>query len=636
MESYNPQSIGVAIRPLGKYLTLIGNSYWNDKMAFEDAEYSAGAELNFPSGLRLYGDYNFESENMTVGFKLDFPHTAFGMTSPMDADNEIIHNEYYAHTSFRRFDTFIPTIGKKTLELTFDRNISEQKRSGFLWFSSGSKQLIDILHEIERATQSDDIENLVIYWENPSIGFAKATELRGALKRFKDSGKGKITFFSRNLDNTGFYIASVSDNIVMTHVGHLMLNGLSSEIMYWGGTFDKIGVKFDVITAGKFKDPGVYSKESMPEQVREEYEAVFSSLYNDFKKSISDRTGGSIEKAQEIIDNGPYTTLQAMELGLIDTILYADEWKDYVKGSRISSGTFESYKLRDEDFASKDKIAIIYADGEIISGSSRGGGLFSSSTVGSDDIECAVNAVLQDHSVKAVVLRVSSPGGSAQASEDMLHHLNRIIDRKIPLIVSMGGVAASGGYYISSNADHIFADPTTITGSIGVIMMKPSVGGLFEKIGLNIERIEYGDNSTIFSLYDSLSTSQKALLDKSILETYDVFKRRVSDGRELSMEAVEEIAQGRIWSGSDALKNGLVDSLGSFTDAINYAAEQAGIDEYKVVTFTGRKSSQWMYESFSTKIKPDLQLFGKNLKLPDFPYQHNEPLFLIPANMMVE
>ncbi len=630
-ERRNTHSFGIAVRPLSEKITLFADGLLEEKGEVKDIIYSAGAELHLINGIRIYGDYDIENETIGFGLRLDMPNAGWGAESRM-IDDEMDDIKYFVHMSTHRFSSIFPGGPKKKLQMNLEGDIAEQEKFAFFSFDRNTP-LIELLEEIEYVKDNKELIGFQIYWKNPSLSFAQAYELRKALV---ETDK-EIIIYAKNLGNLDYYVCSSADWLGMTHGGYLSLVGLGADVKYFKETLDKIGARMEVISAGKYKDIGIFTDTLMSDVVREEQEALLTSLNDEFISRIAERNDMGKAKAQGLVDEGPYSSEQALAEGLIDSVLFPDEFGETQNLKLLNRVGLESYKSRDESFGPNRKIAIIYAEGEIVGGEGGRRGLMSKTTIGPRDIERAVKEILDDGSVKGVVLRVSSPGGSAQASEEMWHHLMKLKEKDIPLIVSMGSVAASGGYYLSAAGDKIYADPNTITGSIGVIAMKPSIGGLLDKIGVNSSQIKKGENSLMYSLSDTFTTAQKEKLTESLKETYILFKERVSEGRNMSMEEVEEVAQGRVWTGTDAKEQGLVDEIGDLMDAIAHAANEAGIEDYTIKTYGAGGFPGELFKGIAPT-EPEValengleKLLGERVHIPSYPFNPAEPLMLSPS-----
>ena len=451
----------------------------------------------------------------------------------------------------------------------------------------GDPGLDDIIKSIELAAADPQIKG--IYLSNPSInaGAAQILEIRKALEKFKSSGKF-IMAYTTGYDQKGYYLASVADEVYVHPEGTILFKGLSAELMFFKGTLEKLEVEMQVIRHGKFKaavEPFILDK--MSDENREQYTALITSVWNDMLKDIS--TSRNITMAD--LNNAANTLAlddpkMALALNFVDGIKYPDEVNGLLRAKtgkadddELEFLTIDKYiksaKFNEEP-AAKDKIAVIYANGEIKDG--KGDDTF----IGEQNISGALIKARDDDKVIAVVLRVNSPGGSALVS-DLIWREVLLTKAKKPVVVSMGNVAASGGYYISCAADYIYADPTTITGSIGVFGLIPNVGGFMtNKLGITFDEAKTNENSDYITINKKLSPYQEAVIQKSVERVYDGFTTKVAEGRKMSKEAVDQIGQGRVWSGTQALEIGLIDELGGLENAIAKAAELAKIDQYKL------------------------------------------------------
>lgn len=447
--------------------------------------------------------------------------------------------------------------------------------------------LFHLTNAIKYAATDDKIKGISIEVEAVDAGITQIKELREALLEFKESGKF-ITAFGNIYEQKDYYLSSVADSIFLSPIGAIDFRGLSSEVLYLKDLQDKSGVKMQVIRLGKYKSAvEPFLENEMSDANREQISSYLNSVWNNVRKDIAESRNLDDNYLNEIADNLLAKTPQkAVEVGLIDKIAY---YSDYEKSLKTILDIEEDKDLNRIDLVkytnrigsqnqykyNKNKIAVIYAQGEIVYGAGT------VKSIGPKEINKAITKATKDKNVKAIVLRVNSPGGSALSSDLIWYELENAKKEK-PVIVSMGDYAASGGYYIAAGADRIFAQPSSITGSIGVFGVLPSVKGLADKIGVNAQYVNTNKNSVMYSPFENLNGSQENFIRENILETYDIFKTRVSDGRGLTMQEVENIAQGRVWTGEEALEIGLVDELGGLDAAIEYAAEMAEIEAYQI------------------------------------------------------
>lgn len=450
--------------------------------------------------------------------------------------------------------------------------------------------LSDVLKAINSAKKDDRIKGISITNGMTMLGIAQIKSLRDQLDDFKKSGKFVVAY-SDNYTQTDYYLNSVADTLYLNPVGEVDFKGLSSEVMFFKDLQEKTGVKMEVIRHGKYKSAvEPFLANEMSPANREQITAMLTSIWASVAEDISKSRNIPLDSINSIAENLKGRTPEmAKENKLIDKIGYEDEYH---------SGIKKALKIKkDEDYNSvdildyvdatafdglmsgaKDDIAIIYAQGEITGGE---GGLTS---IGEDPMRESFKAALEDDNVKAIVLRVNSPGGSALTSELIWREIE-LAKKKKPVVVSMGNYAASGGYYISCNANRIFAEPGTITGSIGVFGILPNFSELSNRIGVHTEQVSTHSNASGYSLFTPLQDNTREVIQQSIERVYTTFVNRVAAGRKMSFEEVDAIAQGRVWTGNEALKNGLVDEIGGMDDAIKYAAKLAKIKTYNTVNF---------------------------------------------------
>ncbi len=445
-----------------------------------------------------------------------------------------------------------------------------------------------ILGSIHKAKKDDRIKGIKIHSGFINSGWAQAREIRKSLKEFKTSGKF-IYAYSDYMSQKGYYISSVADSIFMNPIGRMEFKGLSSEILYFENFQNQYGVKMEVIRHGKYKSAvEPYLQDHMSEENRTQIQSLLNAVWSTLKDEVAESRGMSTSTLEALANDLIVTDAEeALVQGMIDGLVYEEDFENKIK-SALKIGPKEEFKATDfskinvriqqYDNEIKDRIAIIYAQGPIFY--SEG----SEDIIGKKAMIEALQEVLDNKNIKAVVLRIDSPGGDALTSE-IIFNASRSLKGEKPLVVSMGNVAASGGYYIACLADRIFADPMTITGSIGVLAAFPNIRGMASKIGINAEQVTTHKNAMGYSVFEPLSNGFKKSTKKSIEKIYHTFKSRVAEGRSLSMEMVEDIAQGRVWSGKDAVEVGLIDALGGLTEAIAAAAELAEIETYNVVDY---------------------------------------------------
>lgn len=456
--------------------------------------------------------------------------------------------------------------------------------------------LVDVLNAIENAKTDDKIKGISILNPTTNLGLAQLKSLREKLIDFKDSGKFVVAY-GNTYSQSEYYLSSVSDTIYLNPVGAMDFRGLSSEILFFKDFQEKSGIQMEVIRHGKYKsavEPFLENK--MSDENRHQMQELLSSVWKTIVDDISKSRNVSIEELNYIAENLMARTPEMAESNkLIDKIGYEDQFhngikkalgvnydEDYNTIEIAKYATNVGVKINSKKAA--DKIAVIYAQGEIIDGEGN------AMTIGEGYMKKSINDAIKDDKVKVIVLRVDSPGGSALAS-DIIWREIELAKKHKPVVVSMGNLAASGGYYISCNADRIFAEPTTITGSIGVFGAVPNFTKLANNWGIHSDIVSTHKNSANYSPFQPMTESFREVTTASVENIYNIFLSRVAEGRGMTVEAVNEVAQGRVWTGSDALSLGLVDEIGSLDDAIAYAANLVELEKYSTRNFPVFKKS---------------------------------------------
>lgn len=454
----------------------------------------------------------------------------------------------------------------------------------------GAKEgLTDVLRAIEAASTDDKIKGISILNNEINLGIAQTKTLRDELEKFKKSGKFVLAY-GNVLSQKEYYLNSIADKIYLNPVGEMDFKGLSTEVMYFKDFQDKTGLKMEVIRHGKYKsavEPFIASEMS-PEN-REQITTFLTSIWNSMVIDISKSRNIPVEKLNAIADGLLARTPEmAKSNKLVDVVAYEDIYHNDIK-KRLKVEDDEDYNTvsildyahdvaSDNEYSSKEKIAIIYAQGEI------GSGEGDIDVVGEGSMRRSLKEAREDDDVKAIVLRIDSPGGSALTS-DLIWREIEVTKKVKPVVVSMGNLAASGGYYIACNADKIFAENSTITGSIGVFGMLPNFSQISNKYGINSELVETHKNASGYTPFEPLDNDFRSFTQEGVELVYTTFVNRVASGRKMTFAQVDAIAQGRVWSGSDALKLGLVDKIGGMDDAIAYAASLAKVKEYATVEY---------------------------------------------------
>lgn len=487
-------------------------------------------------------------------------------------------------------------LNKQIVDRKENNPLEDLDMPGFV--SKSTLGLNQILRSIEKAKTDDRIKGIYINTTDINAGYATVEEIRNALIDFKTSGKF-IYAYADVISQKAYYLSTTADSVVLNPQGLFDFRGISSNRMFYKRAMDKLGVEMQIVRGknNKFKsavEPFMYDK--MSDASRAQLSLVLNSIWGHILNGISETRNISVDDLNQYADK--VMTLRgadkAKEAGFFDNLKYKDQVIDDLREltgtarekdvPTISISKYSKVpKKSDGKGLAKKKLAVIYAQGEIDSGQSD------AYAINSEEISKAVREARTDSTIKAVVLRVNSPGGSAFGSEVIWREV-ALTQATKPVIISMGDLAASGGYYISCPADTILASPTTITGSIGIFGMIPNAGELLnDKIGITFDQVKTNKHSDMPVIYRKMTTFEKNLMQEHVEKGYQTFLSRVADGRKTTPEAIDKIGQGRIWSGANGIENGLVDGIGGLNDAIAIAAQKAGLERYRTVELPKQK-----------------------------------------------
>lgn len=505
-------------------------------------------------------------------------------------------------SAFKEKEPVSQTTNKSVLKLVLDGEITDRQRESPFKNLGGAGPfggdlglgLNTMIKKINQAADDKDVKGIYILVKRVEIGFAAAEELRAALQAFRKKGKF-IYAYSENYSQKEYYLVSGVDKIYLNPHGNLDWKGLNMSLLFFKQTFEKLDIDMQVFRHGKFKsavEPFLLDKMSQANRLQSE--TFLNSIWNNMLKGISIDRKISPDELNSLANRLEINFPEDAVGKLIDGALYEDEVISQIKkkismkeSEKLKFYDFEKYegKAHKENKIGTSKIAVIYAVGNISSG------LGNDEEIGSDRIARTIREARMDEKVSAIVLRVNSPGGSALAS-DVIWREVYLAKQVKPTVVSMGNLAASGGYYISCAAEKIYAEPNTITGSIGVFGIIPNFQKMLEKkLGITVDTVNTNKYSDVGSGLRPVSERERAYIQASVEKVYDTFTKRVAEGRNMSQAEVDSIGQGRVWSGTDALQIGLVDELGGLDDAIAYAAKQAKLTDYKLVELPKQKNA---------------------------------------------
>lgn len=491
---------------------------------------------------------------------------------------------YYLMLSSLLKTTAPPLARESYLELNIYGEVPERSSVDPLvrLFSGEVPSVQGLLQCIRKAKVDPKIRGIILRPYVSGIGWAKVEELRSALLDFKKSEK-PIYVYLEVAGNREYYLSVVGDFLFGSPNGNLFINGLLGKSFHFRGTLDKLGIRPDFVVHGKYKNaPEMFTRKDMSDNEREVINAILDDYFPRYVQAISSARNVSEEQIQQAIDHGFFTLKEAYDRKLIDSLLYYNEFKEYMKeknGHRLRRVSYSRYKkipFSKLGIEAKETIALVYGIGNIVTG--IGDDVPVEGVITSENMAATILKLSKDHDIKAIVMRVNSPGGSGTASDIIWREVMDARQEK-PFIISMSDMAASGGYYISMAADSIVAQPSSLVGSIGVFSGKFALDGLYEKLGISKEEIKRGNNADLFSEISTFSEQQQNMLQGYVNNFYRTFVSKAAQNRKMTFQEMDNVAQGRVWTGKQALENGLIDKLGGIQEAIALAKKMAGIPE---------------------------------------------------------
>jgi len=589
--------LGVGFRPLpGRYaenLTLSIDANLNPNTTWSNLTPKYLAEASLWPGSNIYGGYSqLNGAFFGARFAQYISQLSFQASTPKDSGAFIGGGILIGR---ERYPTGITALGR-FLEINLDNRIEERKQEGFLFFSENFT-FLELLRTIETAKSDAQIRGVLITGRDFHGGWGQAEELRAALLSFQQ--KKPVYAYLENASSKEYYIASVADRIYMPQSAMVDVSGLKAEAYFVKDLLAKVGVKADFVALGDYKSaPDRLTRSEPTKYDREQLEALLKSGVAEFQSAVlAGRLRVKKEKLDSIMDKGFYSATKAEEAGLIDEVAYMPDVENQLTahtltapGWKVAVADYAKTRFYDDAWGTKPSIAVLVLSGEIMSGTSRSEGLFSGGTIGSDTIQDVLEQIKGDGNIKGLVLRIDSPGGSSLASDIMWNKIREVKKARgndFPIIVSLGNVAASGGYYLAVGGDEILASNTTITGSIGIFTGKFNIKGLYDWLGVKKHTFKTHKNTAIYTESDAFTDEERLLIKEHLTEFYDLFLKRVADNRGQTPEAIKPLAGGRVYSGRDAQEKKLVDKTGGLMLALEIIRDKAKIDEnyYQVQVF---------------------------------------------------
>jgi protease-4 len=468
-----------------------------------------------------------------------------------------------------------------TLVVEIDGSYVEASRTPFIerLMGDGHVSFLSLLSRFNMASRDERIARVVVVIRTLDIGWAKVEEIRGALARLREAGKPTYAYLEMASFSAGkeYYLATGADEIHVIQGGTVPVVGLAAEYLFLGGLFEKLGIDFDVAKAGRFKSAvESFTRSDMSPASLEMANSLLDDMNTTFVQAIADGRKLDVATVERLIDEGPILPESLLSDGLIDDIGHLEPLLDSLGGPVVRAEKYSGVTLEDLGVESKAEIALVYGTGNVVEGDGNRGGepVFSARVASKAILDAA-----EDPEIDAIILRIDSPGGSALASEQIWEAMTRARERGKPLIASFSDLAASGGYYAATGADYIVSDGNTLTGSIGVFALRPSVGGALERIGVTMQSLTRGRHADFLLSGPPLSEGARERLQLSVERTYALFLERVAQARDMEVNAVDEVAQGRVWTGRQAFDRGLVDELGGLHEAVIAAKRELGLAE---------------------------------------------------------
>ncbi len=587
IESAVEQVYGLAYRPFkDSRLTLNGEMSLSHKQNIGDAVFRLGASGSPTRGIILYGSWD-ENKSVELGVRVNFERSFVGGQSRHSSDN-----------NFRSATGYFGTVADKQLSVTSKKRSLRVGVAGAIQENPlqtvfGRKKLafFDYISSLYRAAADESIADVLLTVGPNNLSWAQTQEIKAAIEVIKSSGK-KVYIYLSSASNRNYYLACSADKIIIPPASYVSLTGLRVELSFYAKALDKIGVTMEAEKIGAYKTATEQWMESEPSpENREMTNRWLGDLYDQLVDGIATARNFPTEKVETIIDAGPYTSPEALDIGLVDILAYPDEISKKLKGLTPSVIGLRDY-LHEAEFSdtwgTQPAIAVVVAEGEI-SASPTGGDPTLRANITPAGMSRGFAQALSNPNVKGLTLRVNSPGGSALAS-DLIYRQSQLAKDARPLTVSMSGVAASGGYYISAASNSVFASPATITGSIGIFALKPDLSGLYHKIGVNKVYIKKGKNSDFYSLARPFGEQERKKVRSGLRALYQRFTEIAGKERGLSPDSVNSLGEGRVWTGREAKAVGLVDELGGLWESVNATALEAGIEDYRVEIYPRRKT----------------------------------------------
>lgn len=623
----------LSFRPLNEKLTLSVDMFLSTKTKFNNADFVyhlAGTPI---PGLILDG-YIDNDKNFELGVRTNLTQYFSGLESLFDKKANHQRSTFYFGATSLRQPTLVPAKSRR-IEAFISGRPSENPTQTYLGPSQSS--YLNAILDIYRAADDPYVSEMVVNFDKLSLGFAQAEELREALMTFKKKDKKLVAHISYP-NNIAYYIATACDRIYIPEVSQLNLVGLKAELTFFGGTFEKLGINLDLLKIGDHKTaPEQYTQKESSEFNREQINRLLDGWYEIFVSAIAEGREISIDSVKKIIDNGPFTSHEAISYGLIDGFAFKSSDIEDLKKNKMPIVSLHHYHadtLRNDGWPQKPTLAIMALTGDVVSSTNQSPWFDGESDLTPGAIKEAIHQVKSDRIIDGIVLRINSLGGEALTGEDIYQELHRSFPQSKP-VISMGNATASGGYYIAMMGDKIFASPSTLTGSIGIFGGKADLSKFYEKIELNKEMYLRGKYAGMLSNMRPFTDEEREKYYSQLMAMYQHFVSLVADNRNLPKDSIDQLGRGKVWSGADAKKNGLVDYNGGIKQALDYLAAQNNYTDYRVKIYPHKK--RWFNLPELNPIKYVASIFAADKKDLDIITKKTEDMYTrLPFDISIE
>lgn len=580
------QRYAVGYRPFGKKLTLSVDMFLSTQNKISEADYIYQAEYTVVPGLFVNG-YVDSEHGFQFGFRANLLKYFVGSRSSFERGGHSGRTTAFIGASNRRQTSLIAQTHRR-LNLAISGGVPENPPNPI--FGKHTTPFVTLVGQIYRAADDPSISEMLLKLNRVSMGLGQTQELREAIRYFKARGK-RVTCHLSAPNNIGYYLGSIADTILIPPVSQFNLVGLRAELTFWASTLEKLGARLELMRIGEYKTaPESYTRSSSSDEYKAQINYLLDELYDQFVADIAYARGLTVDSVRTLIDHGPLTSVEATESGLVDGLSYADNLRDNVL-RRMPEISFRSYlqdSLITDDWTSPPALAVVVAEGEITGSQGSDSPFSSSGGIQPGSMSRALAQARSNKDVRGIVLRVNSPGGQALAGEE-IHHKIEETAKKLPLVVSMSNVAASGGYYISLAGKRTFVSPATVTGSIGIYGGKLDLSGLFDKLEVGKELYTRGKFAGMLSMARPFTDEERTKYFSHLQAFYDHFLQLTAESRQLSVDSVDNLARGRVWSGQDAVACGLADETGGLKQSLDYLAGLAGLDNYTVEVYPRKR-----------------------------------------------